>query len=342
MLKMIQHNQPTISEKDKDLVSRVFDSGWLAAGENVSAFEAQFAEIYGLPSENVVAVSSGSAAIFLALMAMDARSKRVAIPAFSCSSLENAVQLAQARPIYIDSCEESFNMNQDLLDSEDLVVHPHMFGFPSVVNDTWKSRLIEDCAQSIGSLVDGKLAGLQGEIGIFSFYATKMLTTAGQGGLVIAKNADYISFIKDFIEFDQKNDGKIRFNFSMTDVQAAMGRNQLIQLFDYFIPRRDEIFKKYCSTGRDFYTSQDSRLKPVSFRALLKVSSQMDAIEFLKNEGVKSIVPVSEKEILGGNEVELTNAYKHSRSWISIPCYPSLSEKMVHKITSAIDKMGKI
>lgn len=338
---MIQHNQPTISEKDNDLVSGVLSSGWLAAGENVAAFEAQFAELYGLSTENVVAVSSGSAAIFLALMAMDARDKRVAIPAYSCSSLENAVQLAQAQPVYIDSCEESFNMDQDLLDSEDLVIHPHMFGFPSVIDNAWKSQLIEDCAQSIGSLVDGKLAGLQGEIGVFSFYATKMLTTAGQGGLVISKNADYISFIKDFIEFDQKVDGKIRFNLSMTDLQAAMGRHQLTQLFEYFIPKRDEIFKKYCSTGMSFYNAQDRRVKPVRFRALLKVCSQIDAIEFLKSEGVKSIVPVSEKEILGGNKDELTNAYRHSRSWISIPCYPSLSEELVDKITLAIDKMGK-
>ena len=338
---MIQHNQPTITEKDKDLVSGVLSSGWLATGENVAAFEAQFAELYGLSTENVVAVSSGSAAIFLALMAMDPRDKRVAIPAYSCSSLENAVHLAQARPVYIDSCEETFNMDQDLLDSEDLVIHPHMFGFPSVIDNACKSQLIEDCAQSIGSLVDGKLAGLQGEIGVFSFYATKMLTTAGQGGLVISKNADYISFIKDFIEFDQKNDGKSRFNLSMTDVQAAMGRNQLTQLFEYFIPKRGEIFKKYCSTGMNFYNPQDRRLKPVSFRALLKVCSQIDAIEFLKSEGIKSIVPVSEKEILGGNKDKLTNAYRHSRSWISIPCYPSLSEEIVHKITSAIDKMGK-
>lgn len=336
---MIEHNKPTISSKDRDLVTKVLESGWLASGENVPSFEAQFAQLYGLSPENVVAVSSGSAALFLALMALDARGKRVAIPAYSCSSLENAVQLAGAKTVYIDASEESFNMNQSLIEPDNLVIHPHMFGYPSFIDNKWSSQLIEDCAQSIGSILNGKLTGLQGELGVFSFYATKLLTTAGQGGMVISKNPDYINFIKDFIEFDQKTDGKKRFNFAMSEIQAAMGRNQLTQLFETFIPKRQIIFKKYLSTGMNFYEPKDKRIKPVNYRVLLKVSHPIDAINFLKGHKISSIIPVSECEILGGCESDLPVAFKHARSWISIPCYPTLTDEIIEKICKTLEKM---
>ena len=160
---MIEHNKPTISSKDRDSITKVLESGWLATGKHVSLFESQFAKLYGLLPENVVAVSSGSAALYLALMALEAKGRKVAIPAYSCTSLENAVQLAGAKVTYIDSCEESFNMNQSLIEPDNLVIHPHMFGYPSYIDKKWSGHLIEDCAQS-------HLASLQGHCAFTTVY----------------------------------------------------------------------------------------------------------------------------------------------------------------------------
>ena len=336
---MIQHNKPTIDDKDKTSLSEVLDTGWLAGGANVAAFEAEFAELYGLPGEHAVAVSSGSAALFLALQAMNVKRKKVAIPVFSCSSLENAVHLSQGEAVYVDTRKESFNMEQASLDNADIIVHPHMFGYPSEINESLRGRVIEDCAQSIGSRVNGQLVGLQGELGVFSFYATKLLTSAGQGGMVVSRNTDYISFIRDYIDFDQKNDGKSRFNLSMTDIQAAMGRNQLARLFESFIPRREEIYRSYCDAGVNLYDTPEVGVEPVRYRALLRVGSPSLVIKYLYKKGIRAIIPISEAEILGGSPHSFVNAKLHSSSWVSIPCYPSLNNTEIEEIIDALKKM---
>ena len=90
-----------------------------------------------------------------------------------------------------------------------------------------KSTIIEDACQCLGAKINGKPVGLQGKVGIFSFYATKLITTGGQGGMVVSKDKTFISEVKDFIDFDKRRDDKLRFNFQMTEIQAAFGRAQL-------------------------------------------------------------------------------------------------------------------
>ena len=339
---MIQHNKPTVCEQDKISLNRVLDSNWLSAGKEVSNFESNFAAQFEMSREHAVAVSSGSAALFLSLLAMSAKGKKVAVPTYSCTSIENAVHLSGALPMYVDTCKTHFNLDQSLAKEADIIIHPHMFGYPSIIDQSLKHKTIEDCAQSIGSRVNGKLVGLQGELGVFSFYATKMLTSSGQGGMVISSNRDYINFIRDYIEFDQKSDGKNRFNLSMTDIQAAMGSSQLKKLHDYFIPKREEIFQQYCSTGKYFYDDDDKRVKPVRFRALLKVSSPSASIDFLYKKGINTILPITEKELLGSASNSFQNARDHISSWVSIPCYPSLTNPEIKAIIESLNKMEYI
>ncbi len=331
---MIAHNKPTVSAADLQALAQPVNNGWLAEGKQVAAFEQEFCDLYDLPSGHAVAVSSGSAALYLALQALNAKAKIVAIPCYSCASLENAVQLAQAKPYYVDTEVDSFNMQQAELAGADAIIYPHLFGMPGIINTTLKSKVIEDCAQAIGARIQGELAGLQGELGIFSFYATKLMTSAGQGGMVIAKNKAYIDFIKDFIHFDCKNDGLLRFNMQMTDLQAAMGRGQLQQLFAHFIPKRAAIYQSYKDTELPFVDVADQSIKPVRFRALLRTNKPDQLAEFMLQRGIKTIIPIAEHELLGGaNKV---NALRHSQSFLSIPCYPSLKDDELQHIISSL------
>lgn len=341
MNKMIAHNKTTITEDDSFRLTEVLDSGWLSEGREVASFEQDFCELYNLPKGSAIAVSSGSAAIFLALQALQAKGKTVAIPIYGCSSLENAVQLAQAKPIYIDTRKRGFNMKQSALSMVDIAIYPHLFGIPSLIKKI-QTKIIEDCAQSIGSTVNGELVGLQGEIGVFSFYATKLMTSAGQGGMIISKSQKYIDFIRDFIHFDCKTDGMLRFNFQMTDIQASMGRVQLKQLFSQFIPKREKIYQLYKKSGLPFYDGSDKNIQPVRFRALLKTNHPDELSQFLLTKGIKTIVPIEKKEVLGGEKIDKSNAIKQSQSYLSIPCYPLLKTKQVNYILSSLKEGEKL
>lgn len=335
---MIAHNKPSLSQLETHAVETVMKSGWVAEGKQVASFENDFCQLYKLPEGCAVAVSSGSAALYLALIAVNAKKKLVALPTYSCSSLENATLLAGASPRYVDCASNSFNINQQACQGADIIIQPHLFGIPSLIEKSRTATVIEDCAQSIGALLNGQLVGLQSEVGIFSFYATKLMTSAGQGGMIISKNKKMIDFIRDFIHFDCKNDGKIRFNFQMTDVQASVGRIQLIRLFDEFIPKREDIFKRLMGTGLPFFDANNSNTQAVRFRALLRSKQPYQLMDFLRKEKIKSIIPVEKNELLGIDHTDKESALFNTQNWLSIPCYPELSNGELQHIQNSLIK----
>ena len=91
-------------------------------------------------------------------------------------------------------------------------------------------KLINDNCHALGAKINDNMVGLNGTVGIFSFYVTKLMTSGGQGGMLISKNKEYADAARDYREFDLRNDNKKRFNFQMTDLQAAIGREQLKKL----------------------------------------------------------------------------------------------------------------
>src|SRR5688572_22105714 len=100
---MIPHNQPTIGEAEKEAAARVLDSRWLAQGQEVAAFEEEFCQFLGLPSKYAVAVSSGTAGLYLCLWVLKATAKKVKIPSYACSSLSHAVKLIAGEENLVDS-----------------------------------------------------------------------------------------------------------------------------------------------------------------------------------------------------------------------------------------------
>ena len=156
-----------------------------------------------------------------------------------------------------------------------------MYGYPSMIRNKNKSTIIEDACQCLGAKINGKPVGLQGKVGIFSFYATKLITTGGQGGMVVSKDKTFISEVKDFIDFDKRRDDKLRFNFQMTEIQAAFGRAQLRNIKS-FIKKRSKIFRIYKRSGLKFIDNNNPRVKPVNYRAILLTKNINKVIKFFK------------------------------------------------------------
>ena len=337
---MIPHNKPTLGKEEEEAALRVIRSGWLVQGHQVNAFEDEFCQFLNLPHGHAVAVSSGTAALFLALWAVNANNKTVAFPVYACSALRNAVSMAGAKEYLVDVAEGLPNIDFENVreNKPDIAILPHMFGIPVDFDTLEGVNIIEDCCQSLGATVDGKATGLKGDLGIFSFYATKLMTSGGQGGMVVSKNKAIVDAIRDYREFDMRRDSKKRFNFQMTDLQAAVGRAQLKKL-PSFLNRRNEIFESYLQAGLPLLNVSSDRLCPVRYRAVFLTDRPHQIIQLLKGYGINAIVPIQDWELLGEKK-DFPNALKLTLETLSLPLYPLLSDSDVEKIISAFEGVG--
>ncbi|MDX7735656.1 DegT/DnrJ/EryC1/StrS family aminotransferase [Aeromonas caviae] len=338
---MIQHNRPTLGHEESEAAARVLASGWIAQGEEVLALEEEFGKYINLPAENIVAVSSGSAALYMALTIANAKNRYISSSAYSCRSILNAIQLSGGIPNFLDI--EEVVVNASLKKSNaDIYVIAHMFGLPDLSVDKKRSYfLIEDAAQALGAKIKNIQVGLFGDIGVFSLGATKMITSGGQGGIIISRNRDISNMARKMRDYDSIVDTIPRFNFQMTDIQAAIAREQLKKL-PSFIFRRAEIFKKYQSAGLPLIDNTDKDIKPVRFRAVLLSDAKniISCQENLLAKGIKSIIPVREEELLMPS-MSVPNAAKLTHKTLSIPIYPSLSDNDVDRVIDVCTKVLK-
>jgi len=336
---VIAHNKPTLGKQEQKAVSKVLESGYIIQGLEVEKFENELCEFLGLPERHAVALSSGTSALFMALWVLDAKNKTIAMPVYVCSALRNAVAMAQAKEVLIDNAMDSPNicLKQLKKSHADIAIVPHLFGLPNDIQDIVNIDVIEDCAQSLGALVGNKKTGIIGKAGIFSFYATKLMTSGGQGGMFVSKDKSLVDKVRDYREFDCRRDKKNRFNFQMTDVQASIGRVQLKQLPD-FLERRQEIFTMYKELGLDLIESKSNT--SVYYRAVIRVNNPLEVKEKLLKQSIKTIIPIEEWELLD-NAPKYKNAYHLTQTTLSLPIYPSLANKDILNIFNQLNKAIK-
>lgn len=336
------HNLPTLGDEEKSASQRVLSSNWVAPGPEVKALEDEFSSFLGLEEKTAVAVSSGSAALFLALWAAGAQYKKVATPVYACSALRNAIALNQAAPLYVDCVSRSAQMNlQDpTLNDAEIVIAAHLFGFPLDLRSVGTKFLIEDVAQSLGAQLAGQALGSFGHAAIFSFYASKMMTSGGHGGMFVSKDRAVAAAVRDYLEFDGRRDEKLRFNFQMTDLQAAIGREQLKKL-PSFIKRRKEIYEIYKQAGLPLMNfDKATESSPAYYRAVIECQKPLAIKDELAKHFIKAIVPIEDWEIQSQNESAFPNAFQLSRTTLSLPIFPKLSDQKAKEIADIVLDSG--
>jgi perosamine synthetase len=329
---MIPHNRPTLGPEEQAAASRVLASGWVAQGPEVEAFENELCRFLDLPDGHAVAVSSGSAALYLALWALEGKGKRIGVPVYSCSALRNAVGMVGGSCVYLDCEEDGINVDAAAAARSgiDILIAPSMFGIPVELPDARGFMLIEDVAQSLGARIAGTPVGLRGEMGVCSFYATKLMTTGGQGGAVISRDKELIEKVRDYREFDRRDDANLRFNFQMTDLQAAVGRVQLKRLPE-FIGRREKWFAMYRKDGLDLLDDESPGVQPVRYRIVMRCTHPDRVISAFAAAGIQSIIPIEESELLD-DSARYPAALALSNTTASLPAYPGLREEDVARI----------
>ena len=346
-LPFIPHSKPTLGEEEARAAAAVVASGHVAEGPAVAAFERELCTHVGVA--HAVAVSSGTAALHVVLAAMGiGPGDEVIIPSFVCSALLNAVAYTGAVPVPADIDAATLNLDPQEVERRlsrrtRAVILPHMFGLPADLDRFigLGVPVIEDCAQSIGAVHGSRPVGSCGQAAVFSFYATKVIAT-GEGGMVATPSRELAARVNDLKTYDRRDEHATRFNFKLTDIQAAIGRVQLGRL-NTFIGRRRAIARRYCSA----FQGLPVRLPPdaaghIYFRYVLDVGA--DCTEFIRRAAHAGIGCARPVYIPLHRLLKLDGFPRTERAWrqcVSIPIYPSLTDADVERIISVVSGLLK-
>ena len=350
---MIQLSAPFIGDEERQGVLRVLESGMLAQGPEVEAFEQEFASMIG--AEHAVAVNSGTSALHLGLVAAGiGPGDEVIVPSFTFAATANAVALAGAQPVFVDIDRDTFCMAPEaaadaITDRTAAVMPVHLYGHPADMTelvalcDRRGLLLVEDAAQAHLATWNERSVGTFG-LGMFSFYPTKNMMSA-EGGMVTTPDAETARKVRLL-----RNQGMERryanevvgFNCRMTDLHASIGRAQLGRVQSW-TARRQQIAKRYDSEITTVATPAvaDSATH-VYHQYTVKVSERRD--EFVShlttNEigcGVYYPTPVHRLPSFG-LDVELPATEAAAGQVASIPVHPQLTDSEVDRVIEAIQQ----
>ncbi len=261
-------SSPHMSGLEEQYVQEAFATNWIApVGPHVDAFEQEFAELVGSP--HAVALSSGTAAIHLALLLAGVqRDDEVMVSTLTFSASVNPIVYLGARPVFVDSERTSWNMDPILLASAveerarlgnlpSAVLLVHLYGQSADIDpilsicNRYEIPLIEDAAEALGSRYRGRMPGIFGKAGIFSFNGNKIITTSG-GGMLVSDDAEFIAHARKLAT--QARDAaphyqhsEIGYNYRMSNVLAGIGRGQL-QVLEERVQARRGNFDYYQET----------------------------------------------------------------------------------------------
>ncbi|KAA3616677.1 MAG: DegT/DnrJ/EryC1/StrS family aminotransferase [Calditrichaeota bacterium] len=234
--------QPTFSEKEKEYVNECLDSTWISSkGKFISLFEEHFARFNGVKYS--AAVTNGTVALHLALIALGiGEGDEVIVPTLTYIASVNAIAYTGATPVFVDSLSDTWQMNpidikKNITHKTKAILAVHLYGHPCEMDSIVKIAkendlfLVEDCAEAIGTKYKGTLVGTFGDIGTYSFFGNKTITT-GEGGMVITNDETLHSRMVHYkgqglAKYREYWHDVIGYNYRMTNICAAIGLAQL-------------------------------------------------------------------------------------------------------------------
>lgn len=245
--------QPDLSGKEKEYVLECLNSTWISSkGEFITRFEKGFADFVGAP--HAATVCNGTVALHLALLILGiGEGDEVVVPSFTYIASVNAIRYVGATPVFADSLPDTWQVSPEDIERRitirtKAVLAVHLYGGASdmaAISELCarhQLKLVEDCAEAIGTLSNGKHVGTFGDVATFSFFGNKTITT-GEGGMVVCKNASLDHEIRHFRGQGLAGDREywhdvIGYNYRMTNICAAIGTAQLERIDDILRQKR--------------------------------------------------------------------------------------------------------
>lgn len=356
--------QPSFRGNEKRYVLDALETGWISSiGPYIENFEKSFAEYHGV--KHAIATHNGTIALHLALSAAGIHEEdEVIVPDLTFIATANSVRYCHASPVLTDVNLENWNIDIDriiknLTHKTRGIIPVHLYGNPVnmalIINLAREHELlvIEDCAEATGASIDGKKVGTFGNIGIFSFFGNKIITT-GEGGMCITNDdemADRMRILRDHGMNRKKKYwyDHLGFNYRMTNLQAALGLAQLEQL-DELLSLRKKIYDTYRNAlgkhPRIIFQSTDSN-DPVNWLVTIRIKGlsydQRDAVMAkLKSEQIDSrpvFYPIHKMPFYQSSEFvrqRFPNSITISQEGISLPTFIDMTEEDISFVSKTL------
>lgn len=347
-------------------IQRVLDSTAFIQGSSVFEFEQQLSQYTG--SKYVVSCGNGTDALMAALLALGiGRGDEVITPAFTFVSTMEVVALLGATPVFVDVCEDTFNMEVQALEKvvtpkTKAIIPVHLYGqcadMEPILNIAKKHnvKVIEDACQAIGAkytFSDGtvKQAGTMGDIGCLSFFPSKNLGCYGDGGALMTQDVDLAEKLRAICKHGSKekyHHQYVGFNSRLDTIQAAVLQVKLHHL-DEFLTARNSAAYYYYETLKNVNWIELPEIKQNTthtfhqFTLKVKEGKREALKQYLSEKSIPSMVyyPVPAHlqpayHYLGYQEGDLPVSEQHSKEVLSLPMHTELSEDQLQYICQTI------
>jgi len=366
---MIPINKPQINDDERQEILKVLDEGNLTSashsgGKRVQDFEGLLANFLHIKHE--IAVNSGTAALHASILAAGIKeADEILIPSFTFVATANSVACTGAKPVFVDIEKDTYTMNpQDLqgkiTKKTRAIIPVHLYGHPAKMDEILEIAnkhslmVIEDACQSLGSTFDGNQTGTIGQMGCFSMYASKVLTS-GEGGAITTNSdefAEKLRMIRNHGMVSGYDTRIIGFNMRLPEISAAIAKTQM-KKFQSMLDKRTSNARKLGQLLSDKIKNknivlphENQRTKYNWYLYTVALNNSRDKVKkFLNESGIGATIyydpPVHQTPFYSkfhNGELEITEWA--SKSVLSLPVHPSVTEKdldfMANKVEEAI------
>ena len=353
---------PWIGEEEYKGIESCFKDNWITEGPKTKEFEKKLLELIG--AKFGVFAPNGTLGLYLALRALGIGVEdEVLVPDFTFIASATSVEMTGARPVFVDVNRKNFQISLDdadkLVNKKTKAVMPvHMYGTVANMEEvmdfahTHKLLVIEDAAQAIGTHRNKKHAGTFGNVGVFSFFADKTITT-GEGAFIVTNDEKIYDRLLYLRNQGRKERGtfihpEIGYNFRLTDVQSAIGLVQLSKLHE-IKKRKEHILSFYHEqlggVKEITFFAPDPEAEFVPFRVGILCRKAPELMEFLKQNEVEPrtfFYPLHKQpcfKYLGqDNDKDFPNAVFGYESGICLPAFPTLTDDQIIHVCQTIKK----
>lgn len=352
--------RPYFSKDEEKEVLEVLKTAWVTEGPKSKAFTEEMLKMTG--SKYAVLAPNGTLSLYMALMILGIKKgDEVIVTDFTMIASSNAIYLTGAKPVFVDVNIDDLNINVDLIEKHitpktKAIMPVHIYGhaadMDSILKIAKKHKLyvVEDACQGLGLYYKNKHAGTFGDMGCFSFFADKTITTGGEGGMVITNNKLFYEKLLYFRNQGRLTSGtfihpQIGYNFRMTDLQCAVGLAQ-IRKFEEIKNKRLHNHSSYEKRLRNVEEikiigpRKYSNFVPFRFNILAK--NLISLTSFLEKNGIQTrgmFYPLHKQPCYkmyrhkDSDYPNSSHAYEHG---LSLPVYYELKEENIQFICETI------
>ncbi len=355
---MISIAKPLVGKEEKKAVSEVIDSGMIACGPKTKEFEEEFAKYTGV--KYALGTTSGTTALHLGLLTLGIDSgDEVIVPSFSFIASVNSILFCNAKPVFCDVDEKTFNIDPSkieslITDKTKAIMPVHLYGLAADMKEIQKIAdeqdllVIGDAAQAHGASMDGKMVGSFGDLECFSFYPTKNMTT-GEGGMITTNNDELFEKAVSIRNHGREKTQwgyehcRIGYNYRMTDISSAIGIEQLKKLPGFLDKRRENA--RFYDENLDCETPfVPEGAEHAYHQYTIKCKKRDSLLEELKKNDIgfgiyypKPLHNYSHLEKYGHDDLKVSE--KLSKISVSLPVHPALKKEELKKVSDVINRV---